>query len=724
MRLTPPDLASSPPEFQRADGSSVFRPKHSTVYTSAALLDAEDRLLDLARITTGPALPAVTMQVMGHHDDAGRVLGADQLAALSAVARSGRVVDVLVGPAGAGKTTALSALRRAWETHHGPGSVVGLAPSAAAAQILADELGVTTDNTAKWLYDHTNTGAGFRREQLVIIDEASLAGTHTLDRITRHAAQVSAKVLLVGDWAQLAAVEAGGAFGMLVRDRTKPPELTDVRRFHQPWEKQASLRLRHGDPGVIDTYQAHGRIRDGDTDTMIDHAYQAWQTDLAAGHTSVMIAQTHDTVTVLNTRARHDRILTRHVNPTGAVGLDDGTETSTGDVVITRRNNRRLPAGREWVKNGDRWIITATHHDGSVDVCRANHRGAALRLPADYVAAHVELAYAITAHRAQGVTVDTAHTIVAPGMTRETLYVAMTRGRHANTAYVATDQPDTEPHHRDPDETTGRSVLHDVLRYVGAEQSAHDIISAQQHSASTIAHLTAEYETIAAAAQHYRWTRLIRHSGLTPDQAEAVINSAAYGALCAALRQADAHHHNPDALLPQLIAGRPLEDADDIAAVLHRRIATATRDTGTSRRRPTPRLIVGLIPHATGPIPPAMREALDERKHLIEQRAHALAAHAIATQQPWTCALGTPPRDPRRRQVWTRHVYTIAAYRDRHNITATTPLGPGPASTSQYADAARAHSALTQARRLTDSYHGPTGIPPRAHATPPVGPTL
>ena len=117
-------------------------------------------------------------------DARGRALGEDQAAALTAIAVSGRVVDVLVGPAGAGKTTAMSALRRAWEKEHGAGSVIGLAPSAVAAQVLAD-LGIATENTAKWWQNHLMHGTTFEAGQLLIIDEASLAGTASLDRITR-----------------------------------------------------------------------------------------------------------------------------------------------------------------------------------------------------------------------------------------------------------------------------------------------------------------------------------------------------------------------------------------------------------------------------------------------------------------------------------------------------------------------------------------------------------
>ena len=170
----------------------------------------------------------------------------DQEQAIAKIGVSGRVLDVLVGPAGTGKTTTMRALRRAWERRYGPGSVTGLAPSAAAADVLAGDLEIGTENTAKWLHEHRLGKWNLTRGQLVIIDEASLGGTFALDAITSHAQQVGAKVLLVGDWAQLAAVDAGGAFGMLVRDRGDAPELVDVRRFRNDWEKQASLQLRIG----------------------------------------------------------------------------------------------------------------------------------------------------------------------------------------------------------------------------------------------------------------------------------------------------------------------------------------------------------------------------------------------------------------------------------------------------------------------------------------------
>ena len=201
----------------------------------------------------------------------------------------------------------MAGLRAVWEAEHGAGSVLGLAPSAAAAEMLATELGIDTETTAKWLYEHRQEpertgqdrrhyGPDFapsrptarqnssvraelatlvqevaawrlRAGQLVIVDEASLLGTFALDELVSAAEEAGAKVLLVGDQGQLSAVEAGGMFAALVADRGgSAPELTDVKRFHHDWEKQASVELRAGSEEAIDAYQAHGRIEDGERD--------------------------------------------------------------------------------------------------------------------------------------------------------------------------------------------------------------------------------------------------------------------------------------------------------------------------------------------------------------------------------------------------------------------------------------------------------------------------
>ncbi|MCI2264858.1 MobF family relaxase [Sediminivirga luteola] len=707
LRLTPPDLATSPVAFRRVDGTSVFRPKHSTVFSSELLLTAEDRLLDRSRTMTGPAVPlAAVEKVTTKPDREGRMLGEDQADALMKIAVSGRVLDVLVGPAGAGKTTAMSALRRAWEKEHGKGSVVGLAPSAVAAQVLADDLGIRCENTAKWWQNHLVHGEDFRAGQLVIIDEASLAGTLSLDRITHLAERAGAKVLLVGDFAQLQSVDAGGAFGLLVGDRDDAPELVDVHRFTNAWEKTASLALRHGRTQVIDTYLDHDRVRDGDAEAMTDAAYTAWRADRDQGLVSVLVAETRDDVTALNQRARADLILDGTLKPGREVELNDGAIAGVGDTIITRRNDRRLRNEKTWVRNGDAWTITGVRDDGSVTIRPIGRRfGGSIVLPASYVSDHVDLGYAVTAHRVQGVTVDTAHVLVEPTTTRENFYVAMTRGKHANQAYVVLDRPDdahAEPHPGDTPDATGRSVLYGVLQHVGAELSAHETITAEHAHWGSIAQLAAEYETIAAAAQHDRWATLIRDSGLSEEQANTVIESDAFGALTAELRRAEANNHDLGRLLPRLVAARGFDDADDIASVLHYRVARSTaRPAGSGRTRKAPRLIAGLIPHAGGSMPEDMRQALDERRELIEQRADVVLGIALDEKATWTKALGTPPGDPRKALSWRRHARTVAAYRDRYGITDDTPLGTADATTAQKIDAARARSALERAGDIT-----------------------
>ncbi|WP_431807291.1 MobF family relaxase [Microbacterium paraoxydans] len=725
LRLTPPELAASPVLFRRSDGSAVFRPKSSTVFTSESQLAAEDRLLDRAASLAGPAVQFATVEkVMRSPDSDGRLLGDDQAGALTRVAVSGRMLDVLVGPAGAGKTTAMNALRRAWETEHGSGSVVGLAPSAVAAQVLAEDLGIETENTAKWWQNHLIHGTTFEAGQLVIIDEASLAGTLSLDRITHLAQVAGAKVLMVGDYAQLQSVDAGGAFAMIARDRADTPELVDVHRFTHAWEKTASLELRHGRMAAIDTYLAHQRITEGDGESMTDTAYNAWHADRDAGFVSVLIAETHDDVTALNRRARADLILNKTLNPDREVELRDGTAVGVGDTIITRLNNRHLRtlAGRDWVRNGDIWTVTAVGDDGAVTIARDYGTGTTVRdngtisarrrgrrfggtivLPAAYVAEHVDLGYAVTSYRAQGITTDTAHVLVEPTSTRETFYVAMTRGRLSNHAYVTLDRADdhAQPHPGDDPHATARSVLSGVLQHSGAELSAHETIVAEQEQWGSIAQLAAEYETIAASAQHDRWATLVRDSGLTDKQAESAIESEAFGPLAAELRRAEANHHDVEVLLPRLVAARGFGDADDIAAVLHYRVERATaRPAGSGRTRKPGRLIAGLIPQAHGAIGTEMRAALDEREALIEARADAVLDGALAESAPWTTALGAPPADRRRAADWRKSARVIAAYRDRYRITDDAPLGAPPESAAQKIDAARARSALDKVRQL------------------------
>lgn len=779
LRLTPPELAPTPPAFIRPDGSSMFRPVGSVVFSSERMLGAEETLLRASRTRGGPILTeAAILRAARRRDERGRRLADDQLTALARIGGSGLVLDLLVGPAGTGKTTMLSALRRAWEQVHGRGSVMGLAPTAAAADVLGQELGVTAENTIKFLYE-TDQATDRRAElealtrllrgvsavggpadvwearlraasprvadaakkaglldpgrsskslermirnrldtlrnrigqwqlqpgQLLIVDEAAMVGTFALERLALEVHRARAKLLLVGDAAQMQPIDSGGAFGMLANERDDTPTLVDVRRFAAEWERDASLRLRLGDEAVLQDYAEHDRIVSGGYEQMVEAAYAAWRADVAAGRRSILVTETLQAVTELNERARYDRVTAGKVTA-GGLRLHDGTTVGAGDLIITRKIERRLTTGRGWVKNNDRWVVTATHLDGSLTARRTTRRRVGwVRLPAWYVAAHVDLGYAVTVQRAQGLTVDTSHALVASqAMTREALYVALTRGQHANIAYVAVDEAHLEEHQRHPEHVMpdALAVLNRILHNTGAELSARDTLAAEHERWAGIAQLAAEYDTIAADAGRHRWVALLTASGLTEQQLDDVLASDSAGPLFAEFRRAEADRVDLAAALPVLVAQRSLYDVEDIGAVLLHRLTNSE----LPRAKGVPRLIAGLIPEAAVPADDATRAALTERARLITKRARSLAETAITTRQPWTTQLGPAPDDPTRREAWLRLATTVAAYRDRHSVTDSVPLGSEtPEDWPRTRDRDLARRALTRAAQLTAEAH-------------------
>jgi len=554
----------------------------------------------------------------------------------------------------------------------------------------------------------------FHPGQLVIVDEASLAGTADLDRITASAAEAGAKVLLVGDWAQLSAIDAGGAFGLLVRDRgAGVPELGAARRFTNAWERDAAAKLRVGDPDALRSYDHHQRIADGDHDTMVDKAYTAWAADEQAGKTSLLIAGDVDTVRALNHRAHADLVTSGRVTPTGT-RLHDGLEAGVGDRVVTRRNDRRLTLGPRWVKNGDTFTVTRAHDDGALTVQRPAG-GPSVTLPAAYVREHVELGYATTAFRAQGATVDTAHAIVTgPGMTREVLYVMLTRAREANTAYVCTDRP-VEPLPGFADQpATARTVLTAVMGNVGAAVSAHETADLEREQVSSIRTLAAEYETIAHHARTPRWTALLTRAGLTPTQLDAVTASPAFGALSTALRRAEAHGLNVEAALPRLLE-RVEAGTLDLAAVLHQRVERWADLSSSNAARGTDGFALGLLPAAAAD--PEMAAALTDRVRLMEQRADALLDRARTANAPWLAQLGTEPTDPQNAAAWRARARTVVAYRERHQITDPWSAIGDPESGTQQ----QRREATLAARALTDPRpQQPTPAPPSTAGSAPA----
>jgi ATP-dependent exoDNAse (exonuclease V) alpha subunit len=188
---------------------------------------------------------------------------------------------------------------------------------------------------------------------LIIIDEAGMADTLTLDTAVQFAIDRGASVRLIGDDQQLAAIGAGG----VLRDITHTHgalHLTELHRFTEAGEAAASLALREGKPEALDFYLDHGRVHVGDIGKTTEDAFTAWVLDRSAGLDAIMLAPTREHVAELNRRARAHRL--DRSEATSGVLLADGNQASVGDVIITRANDRRLRlTAIDWVKNGDRW---------------------------------------------------------------------------------------------------------------------------------------------------------------------------------------------------------------------------------------------------------------------------------------------------------------------------------------------------------------------------------
>lgn len=193
---------------------------------------------------------------------------------------------------------------------------------------------------------------------------------------------------------------------------------------------------------------------------------------------------------------------------------------------------------------------------------------------------------------------------------------------------------------------------------------------------------------------------MLSRSGLTAEQHAAVVESPSFGPLAAALRRAEAYHHDLERLVPRVVGRHSLDDADDIAAVLRYRVdkVSATPPRGYHLR---PRLIAGLIPEPLGAMSAEDRQAIDERKELIEARACALAEDAAARHEAWTRRLGPRPVDPGGDETWLGALSTIAAYRERYKLSSDLPVGGGARNDAQRAGRHRAQVALEAASVLS-----------------------
>jgi hypothetical protein len=243
---------------------------------------------------------------------------------------------------------------------------------------------------------------------------------------------------------QLQGVGRGGLLGALcVNGRLE--HLEHIHRFTHAWEATASLQLRSGDPRALDVYQAHGRIVADSLDAHLHRLATTWINQHERGRSIAVIASTNDHVDLINQAVQAARRDAGHVDPAVATPVAGGESGYVGDVIATRRNDRRLITSRvEPVSNRDTWTVTAMINiDRELTVTHHGGHGNA-NLPVDYVRDHVRVGYAATEHGWQSDTVDTAIALASALTTRRGRYVAATRRRDKNLLCVITDSNDAE----------------------------------------------------------------------------------------------------------------------------------------------------------------------------------------------------------------------------------------------------------------------------------------
>lgn len=557
------------PGLRRADGSSIYESANREVFTSRGIIAAETYLVEAA--TTREVIPAAVAETFTTQLQAARDAGVTLSDAQANMARefltSDRLLALGIGPAGAGKTS-LSRLvvDTAEACRH---QVFGVAPTAAAADVMSQSMGITATTVDAFLLAKKSP---LRVGDVLMVDEIGMVATPKLAELVATAEAAGAVVRGVGDDRQLSAIGSGGALRMI--DNTAPlPRLEEVYRFRNPdspgevneAEVAASLALREppvtGQDRPFDWYVDNGRVRAGDEDTVLREVFGAWVTDTEAGQNSVMIAPTNNQVTALNELAQARALHRGELDTTAHITTDADAAIYVGDRVVTRHNARALALnqGKDFVKNGDTWDVSRVHEDGRLTLTHRDHHGT-ITLPAEYVKHNVELGYASTINRAQGATVDTAHTVLNATTDRAGAYVGATRGKFGNHLYVVTEQNST----RD-------EVLDTITGAYETNLSVHE----QIHRLRAEHHSVAERVGLYTALSDQARNQAMEHAAidaLGATRAAELRAEAGWGALATELANATEAGIEPVELLARAHEQRNFAGSKDDAAVLHWRV--------------------------------------------------------------------------------------------------------------------------------------------------------
>jgi conjugative relaxase-like TrwC/TraI family protein len=449
-------------------------------HTTLDLLDIERRLLrDVAR-TQSAGASTVSANALASALRRFPLLALEQVEMVEQLVTSGHGTQAVVGKAGSGKTLALAAARTLWEAEGS--KVIGTALSARAARGLHEGAGIASDTLARLLKGLTNGTVELSPHDVVVLDEAGMVGTRDLAALIAATERADAKAVLVGDPRQLPEIAAGGAFAAIV-GRIGSIELTENRRQHQAWERSALDALRVGRAGLaLTSYDDAGRVHLAPTMAQArEQLVESWLHSHLAAEDAVMMALTRSEVEALNDTAR---AALRRLNRLGPDVLEVGeTGFAVGDKVVCLRNDRRIG-----VVNGTVGTVESVRLGGLAITTAEGLR----HLPQRYLEdGHLSHGYALTVHKAQGLTVERAYVLATESLTQEAGYVAMSRARSGTELFVPVDASGEDPpgHNlrRQGDDPMARTVRR--LGTSGAKQLALSEL------ATTAAHVAGDHTT-------------------------------------------------------------------------------------------------------------------------------------------------------------------------------------------------------------------------------------
>ncbi len=632
-------------------------------FTTRTIWELERGALDRVAVMAARSDAAVVSEIVVSRVLAKRPsMKADQEAMVRRLLGGGEGVIVVVGEAGTGKTYALTAAAEGWAASGEELRVA--APTWRAANVLRSE-GLQATSVASLLADLDRAAArgeaSLGRRAVLVVDEAGMVDSRAMARLVAHAQEADAKLVLIGDPAQLGEIEAGGLFASIA-SRTEPIVLDEVIRHRHELEREGAKLIREGEGReALSIYQGAERVTVSDDPLARREAMVAdWWRSFERGEDALMIAKRNAEVAELNALAREP------MKAAGRLGAEEirvgGARFAAGDQVITRINDQR-----QNIYNRERWHVAGV--DAASErlwLVGIDTRGRVC-VDSDYLGRlrerdggpAIEHAYAATTYQAQGATVDTAFVMADPSMDRQEFYVATSRTR-AETYLYATPEIQF-----DRDEFAPRSPLREGLEHI-AEAAERDRSQVSAHDEA----LRQELGQLPADELLRRLHELKSEAG--------------------------AERHNEDRhLRAEAEIDRQGERLEQYRSASHK--VHPSNEEHTLERIEAARAERKLLPE----VGHEARAKMAVAEHVLAERERAAATAARLSPPDYIKAeLGERPSDPTKARAWDKAVRGIEGYRTRNGVRdRDNALGPKPNGHAAQAEQRRVRERLQRAQR-------------------------